>query len=58
MLLKHDLIKGGDLNNAIVVVDKQVSKNELKNLAKLFNRDDIYVAKEGILNNIELRYQN
>jgi UDP-3-O-[3-hydroxymyristoyl] N-acetylglucosamine deacetylase/3-hydroxyacyl-[acyl-carrier-protein] dehydratase len=57
-LLKHDLIKGGDLNNAIVVVDKQVSKDELKNLAKLFNRDDIDVAREGILNNIELRYQN
>jgi UDP-3-O-[3-hydroxymyristoyl] N-acetylglucosamine deacetylase/3-hydroxyacyl-[acyl-carrier-protein] dehydratase len=58
MLLKHDLIKGGDLNNAIVVVDKQVSKDELKNLAKLFNREDIDVAREGILNNIELRYQN
>lgn len=58
MLLKHNLIKGGDLNNAIVVVDKQVSKEELKNLARLFNRDDIDVAKEGILNNIELRHQN
>lgn len=58
MLLKHNLIKGGDLNNAIVVVDKQVSKEELKNLAILFNRDDIDVAKEGILNNIELRHQN
>jgi len=58
MLLKNNLIKGGDLNNAIVVVDKEVSKDELRNLAKLFNRDDIDVAKEGILDNIELRYQN
>ena len=58
MLLKHDLIKGGDLNNAIVVVDKEVNKEELKHLANLFNRDDIDVAREGILNNIELRYQN
>ncbi|HEY1023768.1 MAG TPA: bifunctional UDP-3-O-[3-hydroxymyristoyl] N-acetylglucosamine deacetylase/3-hydroxyacyl-ACP dehydratase [Sphingobacteriaceae bacterium] len=58
MLLKHDLIKGGDLNNAIVVVDKEVSKDELKHLATLFNREDIDVAKEGILNNIELRHQN
>lgn len=57
-LLKNDLIKGGDLNNAIVVVDKQVSDDELKHLAKLFNREDISVAKEGILNNIELRHQN
>jgi UDP-3-O-[3-hydroxymyristoyl] N-acetylglucosamine deacetylase/3-hydroxyacyl-[acyl-carrier-protein] dehydratase len=58
MLLKHDLIKGGDLNNAIVVVDRQVSKDELKHLARLFRREDIDVAKEGILNNIELRHQN
>jgi UDP-3-O-[3-hydroxymyristoyl] N-acetylglucosamine deacetylase/3-hydroxyacyl-[acyl-carrier-protein] dehydratase len=57
-LLEHNLIKGGDLNNAIVVVDKEVSKEELKHLAKLFHRDDIDVAKEGILNNIELRHQN
>ena len=57
-LLKNDLIKGGDLNNAIVVVDKNVSEDELKHLAKLFNREDINVAKEGILNNIELRHQN
>jgi len=58
MLLKHDLIKGGDLNNAIVVVDKHVSPGELDHLAKLFNRKDIDVAPQGILNNIELRHQN
>ncbi|MDF3077169.1 MAG: UDP-3-O-[3-hydroxymyristoyl] N-acetylglucosamine deacetylase [Sphingobacteriaceae bacterium] len=58
MLVENDLIKGGDLNNAIVVVDKHVEKDELKKLAKLFQRDDIDVAKEGILNNIELRHQN
>jgi len=57
-LVEHNLIKGGDLNNAIVVVDKDVSADELSSLAKLFNREDIEVAKEGILNNIELRYQN
>lgn len=58
MLLKHNLIKGGDLNNAIVVVDKVVEDEELEHLAKLFNREKIAVAREGILNNIELRYQN
>ncbi|UOE49492.1 bifunctional UDP-3-O-[3-hydroxymyristoyl] N-acetylglucosamine deacetylase/3-hydroxyacyl-ACP dehydratase [Mucilaginibacter sp. SMC90] len=58
MLLKHDLIKGGDLNNAIVVVDKDVDQDELNHLAKLFNRKDISVAPQGILNNIELRHQN
>ena len=58
MLLKNNLIKGGDLNNAIVVVDKVVSEEELDHLAKLFNRDKIAVAREGILNNVELRHQN
>jgi UDP-3-O-[3-hydroxymyristoyl] N-acetylglucosamine deacetylase/3-hydroxyacyl-[acyl-carrier-protein] dehydratase len=58
MLLKNNLIKGGDLNNAIVVVDKVVSDEELDHLAKLFNRDKIAVAREGILNNVELRHQN
>jgi UDP-3-O-[3-hydroxymyristoyl] N-acetylglucosamine deacetylase/3-hydroxyacyl-[acyl-carrier-protein] dehydratase len=58
MLLKHNLIKGGDLNNAIVVVDKEVDDEELAGLAKMFNRKDIKVAPQGILNNIELRHQN
>ncbi|MCX6352802.1 MAG: bifunctional UDP-3-O-[3-hydroxymyristoyl] N-acetylglucosamine deacetylase/3-hydroxyacyl-ACP dehydratase [Bacteroidetes bacterium] len=57
-LLKMNLIKGGDLNNAIVIVDKPVDEEELKHLAKLFNKPNIGVQKEGILNNIELRYQN
>ncbi|WP_442794227.1 bifunctional UDP-3-O-[3-hydroxymyristoyl] N-acetylglucosamine deacetylase/3-hydroxyacyl-ACP dehydratase [Pelobium manganitolerans] len=58
MLLKHNLIKGGDINNAIVIVDHEISDAELAELAKAFNRNDIKVAREGILNNIELRYQN
>lgn len=58
MQLKHNLIKGGDLNNAIVIVDKAVDDEELKHLAKLFNRKDIKVAPQGVLNNMELRHQN
>jgi UDP-3-O-[3-hydroxymyristoyl] N-acetylglucosamine deacetylase / 3-hydroxyacyl-[acyl-carrier-protein] dehydratase len=58
MLVDKGLIKGGDLNNAIVVVDKAIDDGEIKKLAKLFNRDFITVAKEGILNNTELRYPN
>lgn len=58
MLLAHDLIKGGDINNAIVVVDKTIDKDELAHLAKLFDREDIDVAPQGILNNIQLRHQN
>ena len=56
--LNNNLIKGGDLNNAIVIVDKEVTSEELDHLAKLFNRNEIKVAPQGILNNMELRYQN
>lgn len=57
-LIKNNLIKGGDLSNAIVIVDKPVDKTELNKLARLFNRETIEVKEEGILDNIELRYQN
>lgn len=58
MLQKQNLIRGGDLNNAIVVVDRIVEDEELDNLAKLFNKPKVEVKKEGILNNVELRYKN
>lgn len=58
MLHKQNLIKGGDLNNAIVIVDRVVKDDELDSLAKLFGKDKVEVKKEGILNNIELRYKN
>jgi len=57
-LLKNDLIKGGDINNAIVVVDKPVSNEEMARLAKVFKREKIEVKSEGYLNNLELRFPN
>jgi UDP-3-O-[3-hydroxymyristoyl] N-acetylglucosamine deacetylase / 3-hydroxyacyl-[acyl-carrier-protein] dehydratase len=57
-LLKHDLIKGGDINNAIVVVDKIVTDEEMGILAKVFKREKIEVKSEGYLNNLELRFPN
>ncbi|MEX0812122.1 MAG: bifunctional UDP-3-O-[3-hydroxymyristoyl] N-acetylglucosamine deacetylase/3-hydroxyacyl-ACP dehydratase [Chitinophagales bacterium] len=57
-LVEHNLIKGGDLNNAIVVVDKVVTDEELDHLAGLFNRPKVEVKQEGILNNVDLRYPN
>jgi UDP-3-O-[3-hydroxymyristoyl] N-acetylglucosamine deacetylase/3-hydroxyacyl-[acyl-carrier-protein] dehydratase len=57
-LLEHDLIKGGDINNAIVVVDKPVTQEEMTRLAKVFKRDKIEVKSEGYLNNLELRFPN
>ncbi len=56
-LVKNNLIKGGDLSNAIVIVDREVSKEELDKLKSLFNKE-VTVADEGILDNIQLRYQN
>ncbi|MDZ4839628.1 MAG: bifunctional UDP-3-O-[3-hydroxymyristoyl] N-acetylglucosamine deacetylase/3-hydroxyacyl-ACP dehydratase [Bacteroidota bacterium] len=58
LLLKNNLIKGGDLNNAIVLVDKEISQEELDHLSKVFNKPNISVQSAGILNNVELRYQN
>lgn len=58
MLYKKNLIKGGDLNNAIVVVDRVVKDEELDYLAGLFNKPKVEVKKEGILNNVELRHGN
>lgn len=58
MLYDAGLIKGGDVNNAIVVVDKQVTEVEEVKLRTLFNKPDIRVVKEGILNNVELHFAN
>ncbi len=58
MLVDNNLIKGGDLNNAIVIVDRVIHDDELGQIAKLFNKPKVEVKKEGILNNVELRFQN
>ncbi|MBC8034366.1 MAG: bifunctional UDP-3-O-[3-hydroxymyristoyl] N-acetylglucosamine deacetylase/3-hydroxyacyl-ACP dehydratase [Chitinophagaceae bacterium] len=58
MLLDNNLIKGGDINNAIVIVDKPLTKEEMERLAKAFNREKIEVKNEGYLNNLELRFPN
>jgi len=57
-LIEQGLIKGGDLNNAIVLVDKEINNKELIKLAKYFNKDNIEIQKNGILNNLKLRYKN
>ncbi|MBK21584.1 MAG: UDP-3-O-[3-hydroxymyristoyl] N-acetylglucosamine deacetylase [Flavobacteriales bacterium] len=57
-LAQNDLIKGGDLSNAIVVVDKVIEKERLIEIAKLLGKPSVEVNKEGILNNIELRHAN
>lgn len=58
LLINNNLVKGGDLSNAIVFVDKVISQEELDKLAVHFNKPKISVLKEGILNNLELRSHN
>ncbi|MCB9014621.1 MAG: bifunctional UDP-3-O-[3-hydroxymyristoyl] N-acetylglucosamine deacetylase/3-hydroxyacyl-ACP dehydratase [Lentimicrobiaceae bacterium] len=57
-LIKNDLIKGGDLSNAIVFVNRLIEQDELDRLAKFFNKPRVEVLKEGILNNLELHFSN
>lgn len=60
-LAKNDLIKGGDLDNAIVMVERpEVSQDELTKLAKLLGKEDLKVSVEGIgvLNSTKLQFEN
>jgi len=57
-LSSSDLIKGGSLNNAIVIAERPVPAKELKRIAKLFNKENVEVRQEGILNNTELNFPN
>ena len=58
MLLENGLIKGGDLNNAIVYVDKPLSESTMERLKEAFAKDKISVKPNGILDNLSLHYSN
>ncbi len=58
MLLENGLIQGGDLNNAIVYVDKALSDETMARLKKAFNKTKISVQPNGILDNLSLHYPN
>ncbi|MBT8274728.1 MAG: bifunctional UDP-3-O-[3-hydroxymyristoyl] N-acetylglucosamine deacetylase/3-hydroxyacyl-ACP dehydratase [Bacteroidia bacterium] len=58
MLLENGLIKGGDLNNAIVYVDKELSPETMEKLREAFKKDEISVKPNGILDNLTLHYPN
>ncbi len=57
-LLDNGLIKGGDLNNAIVYVDKEISASTMENLKLAFGKESISVTPNGILDNLTLHYPN
>ena len=57
-LINNNLIKGGDLDNALVIVDRKMAKEELDRLADIFNKPKVEVLPEGYLNNTERTFQN
>lgn len=57
-LLDNGLIKGGDLNNAIIYVDKELSQPTMDKLKKVFNKTEVSVKPNGVLDNITLHYSN
>jgi len=58
MLLENGLIQGGDLNNAIVYVDKPLSEATMERLKKAFNKTEIAVRPNGVLDNLSLHHPN
>jgi len=58
MLLDNGLIKGGDLNNAIVYVDKELQPKTIEKLKEAFGKDEIHIKSNGILDNLTLHYPN
>lgn len=58
MLFKNNLIKGGDIDNAIVIAEKPLSKDELANLSKIFGREQIKSVEQGYVNIDEPRFSN
>lgn len=57
-LLKHNLIKGGALDNAIVLVDRPIANETLEYLSKVFNKPNVEIKGKGVLNNTSLHHFN
>lgn len=57
-LLEMGLIKGGDLNNAIVIADRRMDQSELDDLARKMGKQSIKIDSEGVLNTVKLHFQN
>jgi UDP-3-O-[3-hydroxymyristoyl] N-acetylglucosamine deacetylase/3-hydroxyacyl-[acyl-carrier-protein] dehydratase len=57
-LLDMGLIKGGDFDNAIVIVDRMMDQEELDALARKMGKPSVRVDAEGVLNTVKLHFQN
>lgn len=58
MLLDHGLVKGGDISNAIVYVDKELTPETAEKLKKAFGKEDVSIRPNGVLDNLTLKYPN
>lgn len=58
VLAKNGLIKGGDIDNAIVLVDTPLPQEKLDEIADLLGKPHMKVEEAGVLNNIKLHFQN
>lgn len=57
-LIEHNLVKGGDVNNALVIVENKLSDEDIDYLKKAFNVPDISVTSQGYLNNVDIKFDN
>lgn len=57
-LFANNLVKGGDVDNAIVIVEHPVTDGQLDRMAKLFNQPKLGVSESGYLSNLELHFPN
>ncbi|MDR1227038.1 MAG: bifunctional UDP-3-O-[3-hydroxymyristoyl] N-acetylglucosamine deacetylase/3-hydroxyacyl-ACP dehydratase [Prevotellaceae bacterium] len=57
-LRSKNLIKGGDVDNALVIVEKHVTQDDVNRIADIFNKPSLSRLDEGYLNNVELRFVN
>ena len=57
-LFNNGLVKGGDVDNAIVIVEHPVTKEQMDNMSRLFNVPSLEVREDGYLSNLQLRFTN
>ena len=57
-LFRNNLVKGGDVDNAIVIVEHPVTDEQIEHMSKLFNVPKLKISSEGYLNNLTLRFPN
>ena len=57
-LFNNGLVKGGDVDNAIVIVEHPVSKEQVDSMSRLFNVPSLEVREDGYLSNLKLRFTN